>query len=140
MPIEQDLISITRIQGELVAAGVRCVGVDSDGNISGLNPEDASLAALVLAAKDKAIASAECQAVKAALGSGSAQWTAYQAVRNAPIDTQRMAKYALEVLAQIVQLFYSATYTNGTPKFDMTQLQAAKTRIDEIRAQFPYLP
>jgi hypothetical protein len=149
-PAEQEILDqlalkeMTRFHGELIAAGVEFTGVDSNDILSDLNPAHASLAALVIAAKGKALASTECQAVKTALGEASSQWVAYQAVRNAWAEHQRTEKLLVEVVTMIAELFYTAVYNNaglpvGVPKFNMTKLQEAKTRIDEIKAQYPYL-
>lgn len=131
-----------RLYGELAAAGVRFSGVDSNDNLSGLNPADASLAALVVAAKGKTLTSTECQAVKATLGDTSSQWIAYQAVRNAHIERKRTEKLLVEVVTMIVELFYTATprvVTEGIfLGFDQQRLVDAKQRIDEIKAALPY--
>lgn len=146
-PAEQEILdqlsakAMTRLHGELAAAGVRFGGVDSNDNLSGLNPADATLAALVVAAKGKALTSTECQVIKTALGAASPQWAAYQAVRQAWKESKRTERLLVEVVTMIVELFYTATprvVAEGIfLGFNQARLVAAKARIDEIRAAYP---
>lgn len=134
-------LALQRLDGELRAAGVRYDSVASDNSIFGINPADEALAALVVAAKGKALASTECQAVKTALGAASPQWAAYQAVRQAWKESKRTERLLVEVVTMIVELFYTATprvVAEGIfLGFNQAKLVAAKARIDEIRAAYP---
>jgi len=135
------IFNIQRLHGELKAAGVSFSGVGSDGTVTNLQPGQEALAALVVAAADKPLTSSECLAVRDALGAGSQQWVAYQAVRQSGVEHSRIEQYQTEVLKMIVELFETATYIaqsgGQVPAFNTAKLLAARDKIAAIRAQFP---
>jgi hypothetical protein len=129
--------------GQLQAVGLVIHGCDASGGVSWSGEPNEELAALVFAALDKPLASAKCQALKTYLGGATdPRWLAYLAARKAPIDNKRDQQVLVDVVKLIVDLFYTATpkvVTEGVfLGFSAAKLQAAKAKIDEIKAVLPY--
>jgi hypothetical protein len=80
---------------ELVAAGCTVTLMITDGvpRLEVADESQQSLRDLVAAAHGKAMDGAEVAALRKKLGAESAEWTAYAAVRKAPIDRLRKERY-----------------------------------------------
>ena len=143
-PNEVVVQSTIRLNQELIAVGIVCSGVDSNGQISDLQTGQEVLAALVLAAKDKALSSPECQAVKTALGGqDDPRWIAYKQVRQDIKEQKRNEKYKDKILNILVDAVDNITWRpdpiggGKIPTFKASDIQLLKDAIATIKTDIP---
>jgi hypothetical protein len=134
---------LQRLHKELEAAGVIFSSLNYAGTLQRLQAGQEALAALVIAARDKTLASAECIAVRTALGGASdPRWIAYAAVRQEPIKRQRLERFINEVLPLLLDLHKDTeeeTHGQGkkTLAFKDEKLIAFKSKYEEIMNATP---
>lgn len=113
-----------------------------NGAVQGVQEADRPLETLLLTAIGTISTSAESLALRDALGGASSpKWLAYLEVRKQPQHEARRDRYIRDVLGLLVKLFYSATYVDQAGGkiaiFNISALQEAKNKIDEILAELP---
>jgi len=123
------------IHNELLAVGLLVSGVDSNDNIHLDGADAQGLVPLVLAAHGLSSSSAECIALKIALGETSSEWLAYIGVRKIPIKLQREERFRTET--DPVRMNIDDEYTVGSAEWT-TALEEWKTLKSQIRTELPY--
>ncbi len=143
-PSIEEQLSLQRLNNELAAAGIVFSGVDSAGNISNLQAGQESLAALIIAARNKILASAECLAVQSALGGASdPRWIAYKAVRQDIVNLRRNVDYLNKAIILLADLLINGTYRADPqgggfiPTWRGTELTAIRDAINAVKAKYP---